>query len=162
MIVLILTIGSSGCTGWSYKVVTPNMAPTLEVGDVCIIDKFAYRSNLIQRFDIVVLNAPEEVKRLSGGGDVKIIKRVVGLPGETLEIKENVIYINGKLLAEPFEKLVSDSDKGRNYPLIRVPEGEYFFLGDNRPESLDSRFWTHSTVKGSEILGKVERVIPGR
>lgn len=135
------------------------MRPTIEPGDTCIVDQ--YSKIEIQRFDIVMFNGPEEVrKRFPELKDVKYISRVVGLPNEKIEIKENKIYINDVLLDEPFEKIVSENDMKKNFPAKTIPENEFFLLGDNRPNSEDGRWWKQVTIKKEDVLGKVVEILP--
>ena len=150
-----------GCQGWVYRVPTKSMLPTIKVGDNCVINKFEYSNKPIERLDIVVFNAPEWAKKFTKSeSDVKYLKRIIGLPNEKIEIKDNKIYINEKLLEESFDKIVDSNDLGKNFPAMTIPENEYFLLGDNRPESMDSRYWKPSTIKKEDILGKVIQIIP--
>lgn len=106
-----------------------SMVPTLNDGDIMILDKIGYKINGLDRFDIVVVNYKGE----------KIIKRVIGLPGDHVEYKDNKLYINGKFLEEDYErKETSDfilEFLGEN----TIPKDKYLVLGDNRPISKDSR-----------------------
>ena len=137
------------------------MSPTIQIGDTCFVNKFEYSTEEVQRFDIVVFNAPEWVKKELGEPDgTKYLSRVVGLPNETIEIKEGKVYINNKLLGEPFNKVVSSDDPENNFSAIVIPENEYFILGDNRPRSFDSRYWKPPTIKKENILGKVVQCVP--
>ena len=136
------------------------MRPTIEVEDTCIANPFAYSSEPVQRFDIIVFQGPEEVKkRHNVSGELRLLKRVIGLPNEKLEIKDNKIYINDTLLEEPFEKIVDEKDQKRNLSAIIIPNNEYFVLGDNRPNSEDSRWWTKPTISKVDILGKIVQII---
>ena len=109
----------------------------------------------------MVFNAPEWAKKITNDNeDTKYLKRVIGLPNEKIEIKENKIYINDKLLDEPFDKIVDSNDPMKNFSPMTIPDNEYFLLGDNRPESMDSRYWKPATVKKEDILGKVGQIIP--
>jgi signal peptidase I len=129
------------------------MSPTLKIGDVCSAGKI--ENSQIQRFDIVVFNMPEDIKKITGEkGNVKIISRIIGLSGEKIEIKQGKIYINDKLLDEPFEKVV---DVEKDFSAIVIPENEYFLVGDNRPESLDSRYWKKPTINKEDIAGKISK-----
>lgn len=139
------------------------MLPTIKVGDSCIVNKFAYSSKPIERFDIVVFNAPEWAKKVTNdNNDTKYLKRIIGLPNEKIEIKDNKIFVNDKLLEESFENIKSDGDDKKNFPAIIVPENEYFLLGDNRPESMDSRYWQPATIKKEDVLGKVTQIVPAK
>ena len=148
-----------GCKGFAFRVPTENMLPTIQVGDTCVVDQ--YSSFEIKRFDIVMFKAPESAKRMMREtGDIKYISRIIGLPKEKLEIRDNKIFINDKLLEESFEKIDEDNHNQKWVPAIVIPENEYFLLGDNRPRSLDSRYWKPATIKKEDILGKVIEILP--
>ena len=106
-----------------------SMVPTLEHGDIMILDKIGYRINGLKRFDIVVINHEK----------TKIIKRVIGLPGDYVEYKDDKLYINGEFVEEKYDrKQTSDfilEFLGEN----TIPKDKYLVLGDNRPISKDSR-----------------------
>lgn len=143
-----------GCSGWAYKITTDNMFPAMKTGDICFVNKFD--DSAVQRFDIVVFNAPEDIKQ-GEKGDVKSISRIIGLPNEKIEIRQGRVYINDKLLDEPFNKV---TDTENDFPAMMIPENEYFLLGDNRPQSVDSRFWKKPTIAKTDIVGKVAQIIP--
>ncbi len=135
------------------------MLPTIKVGETCVVDQ--YSSIEVQRFDIVMFKAPEAAKKITREeGDVKYISRVIGLPNEKIEIKDKKVFINDKLLDEPFEKITESEYPDENFPAITIPENSYFMLGDNRPNSFDSRFWKPPTIKKSDILGKLVKILP--
>jgi len=157
--ILVFCFLAIGCRGFAFRVPTENMLPNIKVGDTCIVDQYSFTP--LQRFDIVMFNAPEWAKKISNEtGDIKFIKRIVGLPNEKIEIRENKIFINDKLLDEPFEKIVDDKDPKKNFPAMTIPENEYFFLGDNRPQSMDSRYWKPATIKKEDVKGKVIEILP--
>jgi len=81
------------------------------------------------------------------------------LPNEKTQIRNGTIFINDRLLEEPFEK---ESWTESNFGPIVVPENEYFVLGDNRPNSADSRIWEPPTIKRKDILGKIIEIIPSK
>lgn len=115
----------------------PSMNETLEDKDIMILDEISYRFSSIDRFDIVVVKYKNE----------HIIKRVIGLPGEKVKYIDNKLYINDKYIKENFShKKTNDFDE------IVVPDGEYFVLGDNRINSVDSRII--GTIPKSKIKGK--------
>ena len=157
--ILVFCCLAIGCKGFAFRVPTENMLPTIKVGDTCIVDQ--YSSIHIERFDIVMIKAPEWTKNVGiEKGDVKYVKRIIGLPGEKIEIRNNQIFINDKLLEEPFEKITDSNDEVKDFPAIIIPENEYFLLGDNRPKSLDSRYWKPATIKREDVLGKVVKILP--
>ncbi len=121
----------------------PSMDSTLEDGQVLILNKFIYRKEDIKRYDIVV------IRRDNGE---KIIKRVIGLPNETIEIKDNKVYANGKLLDSSFTSSISEDFDISEVGFEKVPGDSYFVLGDNREISLDSRVL--GPIKKEKILGK--------
>ncbi len=97
--ILVFCCLAISCKGFAFRVPTKNMLPTIQVGDTCIVDQ--YRSFEIKRFDIVMFNAPEAAKKMTGvTGDIKYISRVIGLPNEKIEIRDNKIFINDKLTEE--------------------------------------------------------------
>lgn len=126
---------------------TGSMESTIMTGDRMLTNMTAYWNADPQRGDIVVFNVPDETAR---GAAVPYVKRIIGLPGETVSIQEGRVYINGILLEEPY--LQVSTDMGNTYT---VPENCYFMLGDNRNLSHDSRFWNIKFVPKEEIIGKV-------
>lgn len=122
--------------GRPFTVSGASMYPTLHNGDRMILSKIGD----INRFDVVVLKAPDE--------NVEYIKRVIGMPGDTLELKQGVLYINGKKIEQPFintEALQKQTVFIDDFTLqsltgeTKIPEGKYFVMGDNRGVSRDSR-----------------------
>ncbi|MEJ7623342.1 MAG: signal peptidase I [Pyrinomonadaceae bacterium] len=148
-------IASCGYVGLHHAVgVTRSMSPTIEIGDHMSI--FGIKDNdvdPIARFDIVGYHRAPDAKR---GIDEKtiFIHRIIGLPGETVELRNGTVFINGKELDESsFDKVPATE----NRKLVSVSAGEYFLLGDNRPESEDSRYT--GTIGRSAIEGKVSNII---
>ena len=132
-----------------HFIVTPirvngdSMYPTLHNKDIMILNKFSYYFNDIERFDIVVVKENNEY----------LIKRVIGLPKESVEYKDNKLYIDGKEINENFSH-----EEIEDYILEdKIPEDYYFVVGDNRPVSLDSRVL--GLIKREDILGKTSLVI---
>lgn len=153
---------TSGCWGMAYTMPTDAMKPTITREDMCVTNPAAYLTGKIERFDIVVFEMPDsEKRRVNAGAEVRQIKRVVGLPGDKLELRDGRLFINGQLVKEPFETIVDDADPKRNFGPMTVPEEEYFLLGDNRPESLDSRYFEHPTIKKADIYSKVIEIKKG-
>ncbi len=131
-----------------------SMENTLSDGDNLIMDKITYRISNPKRFDIVIFPDPSDPSEY-------FIKRVIGLPGETVRIgSDGTIYINGKKLTESYGKEVINNPGLAASP-ITLGKDEYFVLGDNRNDSLDSRFPEVGPIKGDEILGRaVFRIYP--
>lgn len=130
----------------TFFIPTPSMVPTLKVDDRLLVDKITLRTRDVRRGDIVVFERPATFTDTT----IKdLIKRVVGLPGETLEGREGAVWVNGKRLNEPYlVKGVTTSD----FAPVKVAVDHYFVMGDNRPESYDSRFW--GTVEREKIIGR--------
>lgn len=122
----------------------PSMDTTLANGQILILDKMSYRKNDIKRFDIVVIKLDNK----------KIIKRVIGLPNEVVEVKDNTIYINGKEINDPYASTDTDDFNMAEIGLIKIPGDSYLVMGDNREVSLDSRYKEVGTIKREKILGK--------
>ena len=156
--ILVFCILMTGCKGFAFRVPTENMLPTIQIGNTCIVDQ--YSSLEIKRFDIVIFKAPEDITKVIGEEEVKVISRIVGMPNDKLEIRNNKIYVNDILLKEPFEKIVSSEHPMKDFALLEIPENEYFLLGDNRSSSFDSRYWKKSTIKKENILGKIVQILP--
>lgn len=125
------------------KVPTPSMEQTIMVNDRLIGNRL-YKYGNHERLDIVVFKYP-----LDPTGETIYVKRLIGLPGETIDIVDGIVYVDGEALVEPY---VNGIPYGSFGPYI-VPEGEYFMLGDNRNNSEDSRFW--GFVSEDEILSNI-------
>ena len=128
----------------------PSMNTTLSNGEVIILNKYEYRKKDIERYDVVVI-------KLDGK---KIIKRVIGLPNEVIEIKDNKVYANGELLDSSFVYLDENTKnnpsdfKMEDIGLEKIPGNQYLVLGDNRGNSLDSRYKEVGTITKDQIVGK--------
>src|SRR6516225_1485160 len=116
----------------NFKVEGESMNPNLQNGEYILVNKIDYMLHSPQRGDIVVFHADQ-----AGQPDKDFIKRVIGLPGDTVEVKNNAVYINGKALKEPY----IDQAPAYTFPKSTVPPGDYFVLGDNRNNSQDSHLW---------------------
>lgn len=145
--VLIVTYLIITFVGQRTEVNGSSMESTLQHGDNLIVDKISYRFSDPKRFDIVVFPFQYEE-------DTYYIKRIIGLPGEIVQIDtDGVIYINGEVLHESYGLEVI-KDPGRAIEPITLGEDEYFVMGDNRNNSTDSRTELVGNVKRSELIGK--------
>src|SRR5512142_2032501 len=156
----------------AFKIPTGSMENNLLVGDHLLVNKFALgptatsleRALLpikdIRRGDVIVFKYPEDPER-------DFIKRVIGLPGETLEVKDKRVYINGRRLEEPYVHYleppagpsayheVTSYDLRERYGPVKIPADKYFVMGDNRDNSQDSRYWgflPREYVKGRALM----------
>ena len=130
------------------QVVGPSMSPTLNNNDIVILDKISYKFIDIKRGDIVALYY----------ADTKyLIKRVIGLPGDTIEFQSNRLYINGSFYAEEYLASGTITEDFNLYEIgvYTIPNDMYFVLGDNRGDSLDSRSIEVGLIPKKDILGKV-------
>ena len=123
-----------------------SMNATLEDGDNLIVDKISYRFKDPERFDIIVFPYQYQEKTY-------YIKRIIGMPGETVQIKDGMIYIDGEILEESYGKEVMKYTGIASDP-ITLGEDEYFVLGDNRNNSSDSRDPSVGNIKKDQIIGK--------
>ena len=143
------------------RVPTGNMEPTIKPGDYAAVNENYYSNRPVERFDIVMFRAAPEnypPEALNFDEETRYLKRVIGLPGETLEVRGGRVYVNGAQLNEPFS--FNRSDEEESFGPISIPEGEYFLMGDNRPNSMDGRYWSKPTLSKRFILGKAVRIFP--
>ncbi len=156
----------------AFKIPTGSMEENLLIGDHLLVNKFVFGptesalerallpAGTIRRLDIIVFKYPEEPDR-------DFIKRVIGLPGETVEVRAKKVYINGAPLEEPYVHFltaparaselheVTSSDVRERYGPVTVPPDHYFVMGDNRDNSQDSRYWgflPRENVKGKSLV----------
>ncbi len=147
LIVLVATFLVVNYVGQRTMVIGTSMEPMLSDGDNLIVDKLSYRFEDPQRFDIIVFPFRYAEKTF-------YIKRIIGLPGETIYIDENgSIYIDGEVLDEHYGKEVI-VDPGRAYEPITLGVDEYFVMGDNRNNSSDSRDPVVGNIHRDEFVGK--------
>lgn len=128
-----------------------SMDPTLANGENLIMDKLSYRFGDPERFDIVIFPGPEEY-----GEHPYYIKRIIGMPGETVQIRNGKVYIDDKELTKDVYGIVDHiDDPGIAEEPLKLGDDEYFCMGDNRPDSYDSRYPEVGPVTRKEFIGKV-------
>src|SRR3990172_11342770 len=130
-----------------------SMMPNFKDGEYLMTDKISYLRGQPKRGDVIVFHSPPEANCPSGT-NCDFIKRVIGLPGETVEIRDSSIYIDGQKLDKPYlpADTVTISGQFTSTGLLTIPQNQYFVMGDNRSHSSDSRAWGFITKE--EIVGK--------
>ncbi len=136
-----------------YQIPSPSMEDTLKEGDRILVAKFLYHFADIKVGDVVVFRTPPSIYRPD---KPYYIKRVVGLPGDRLEIRNRHIYRNGKLVDKPSfflrNQYTSRLNNGETFEAVVVPEGEIYVFGDNSSNSYDSRYWGGVPIEN--VMGK--------
>ena len=152
----------------AFLIPSSSMSPTLQIGDRVMVEKVTYYFTKPHRGDIIVFRYPPsdtkalntnnvfywpiqqigETLHITHRGTTPYVKRVIGTGGDTVELREGKLYVNGKRIEEKY--IVDD---GSDYGPVKVPKGMLFCLGDNRPNSRDSRFWGMVPVRA--VIGRV-------
>ncbi len=145
----------------TYSIPSGSMEPTLQVGDRIVVDKLSYHLHGVDQGNIIVFSTPAK-EDCAGPPVADLVKRVIGLPGQTISLSGGDVFIDGRQLAEPW---LPASQRGRTYPgpspeafalhhPFRIPNGDVYVMGDNRTLSCDSRYW--GPIPESTIVGKVD------
>ncbi len=142
----ILAIGIRTLVAEARYIPSSSMEPTLEINDRLIIEKVSYHFTSPQRGDVVVFSPTDTLKEQNFKD--AFIKRVIGLPGETIEVREGKVYVNGETIKEKYIEEAPDY----NYGPETVPENQYLVLGDNRNNSYDSHYW--GFVPRKNLIGR--------
>lgn len=129
----------------AMRVPTGSMIPTIQINDRLIVEKMLWMTTL-DHGDIVVFTPP-----VVGDEGKRYVKRLIGLPGDTLEIKDGALFRNGLKINEPYLQ----EEMNYTFGPVTVPEDHYFFLGDNRNESYDAHLWSTPFVSKDKLIGKV-------
>lgn len=150
-----------------FKIPSGSMIPTLQIGDFILVLKFWYGLrmpfvtdsvtmwNSPKRGDVVVFTRPDDPNTPDeDDSEIHIIKRVIAVGGETVEVRGATVYINGKALDEPYARWSEGGKYEGNFGPRTVPEGHILLLGDNRDNSKDSRFWTDPFLDVKRVKGK--------
>jgi signal peptidase I len=150
ILAVVIVIGFIMFIGVPLAVRGNSMEPNFHSGQVVLVDRISLMASGIKRGDVVAAKFPADPKR------TKLIKRVIGLPGETIKIKENRYYVNGETLQEPYA-ITEGEPPYDQLASVTLGENEYYLSGDNRPGSSDSRLW--GAVERSDIEGRVSFVL---
>ena len=142
----ILALGIRTFVAEARYIPSESMLPTLEINDRLIVDKLGYRFKEPRRGDVVVFKPTAKLEELNFKD--AFIKRVIGLPGDKVEVKERVVYVND----QPLEEQYIEEQPNYEYGPVIVPENEYLVLGDNRNNSYDSHYW--GFVPRENIIGQ--------
>lgn len=145
----------------TYLIPSGSMEPTLMINDRILVDKLSYHLHGVHRADIVVFSTPPN-ENCGGAPVADLVKRVIGLPGETISLFDGQVYIDGRRLPEPWlpaavQGSTQPGPSGTPYSLQRpfkIPAGDVYVMGDNRGVSCDSRYW--GPIPESSIVGKVD------
>jgi signal peptidase I len=150
LVAALLALGIRTFALQAFYVPSPSMVPTLEVGDRILVQKLFFSPADLHTGDIIVFHGPA-ADAICGPAEDDLVKRVIGLPGETVSSVGETVYVNHKPLREPW--LPKNEQLGKPITTQKVPPGEFFVMGDNRPVSCDSRYW--GDVPASSIIGRV-------
>lgn len=142
--VFLIVFGLTRFVFFNTYVPSGSMKPAIETGDSVIGYRLAYKNRTPERGDIIIFHNPDNETW-------KYVKRVIGLPGETVSIRDGITYINGKALKEPYLK---EPPAKEDFGPYFVPKNSYFCLGDNRNRSTDSRYWNNTFVPLDKIIAK--------
>lgn len=165
-IIVVLIVFIRGTIVCPYRIPSESMVPTLKVHDHIFVSNLSYgiRLPFVQdilyqyahpkRFDIVVFTRPDDPKTPDDDSNTNIIKRVVGLPGDLVEVRGTKVYINNMQLSEPHARWQFGGIIDGYFGPARVPPGHVFLLGDNRDNSRDSRFWSEPFLPEERIKGR--------
>jgi signal peptidase I len=156
VLALVLAFGLRAFVFQVFSIPSTSMVPTLHVYDRILVLKAFFSWHQLREGDIVVFTHPPR-DHCPGPASTDLVKRVIGLPGQTIYSANGIVYVDGKRLREPYlpphDPLGPPiPDASRLHP-FRVPPGEFYMMGDNRAISCDSRFW--GPIKGSTIVGRV-------
>ena len=153
LVAIVFTLLVNKFIFFNVKIPSESMYPTIKIGDRAMVTKIYNYSNL-KRGSVVVFES-REIKDPTTGKDETLIKRLIGLPGDKIDVKEdNSVWVNGTKLDEPYVK-----NPGGKTGSFKVPAGSYFFMGDNRTSSFDSRYWKQPYIPQSDITGKAQIII---
>ena len=156
LIAIVLAVGVRTYVAQMFYIPSGSMLPTLQIGDRIVVDKLSYHLHGVGRGDVVVFRRPP----LEQAAYADLVKRVIGLPGDTIGAVDGRVTVDGRVLAEPWLPVPRpqtvpsplSAPYSLNHPFV-VPAGEYFVMGDNRTDSEDSRYF--GPIPGNLIVGRM-------
>jgi len=178
LIVVALALAVRVCLIEAYKIPSGSMIPALQIGDYILVNKLSYGFRIPRQFrvphgfelpwedgflfrygkpargDIVVFTRPDDPATSEDESRTNLIKRVIGLPGETVEVRDMSVLINGNTLDEPYARWVNGGLMDGQFGPEKVPEDRILLLGDNRDNSKDSRFWNDPFISIDRVKGR--------
>lgn len=140
----------------TFYIPSGSMETTLQIGDRILVNKLAYDFHPIHRGDVIVFARPA-AEDCAGPPVPDLVKRVIGLPGETISSRGNDVLIDGKVLHEPWLPAIGRQLGTTSITPTYIRAGQLFVMGDNRPDSCDSRMW--GTVPKTSVVGEVQFII---
>lgn len=165
--IIVLFFVIRGTFAEAFVIPSSSMEPTLQIGDRVLVNKLSYGFRVAfvdtslflfdqpKSGDIVVFTQPDDPDTLyTNESDKNIIKRVIAVPGDTVEVKGTKILLNGKQLDEEGRRVVWLRQGIKDFGPVTVPDGEIFLLGDNRDNSRDSRFWDYPFIPLNRVKGR--------
>jgi signal peptidase I len=150
----------------AFFVPSASMSPTLQEDDYILVPKFSYGLHVPflssavagwsqpKRGDVIVFKRSDDPRTGVDEGSHALVKRVIAVGGDLVEVRRKEVFVNGVVQSEPFARWGDSPRHDQDFPLRRVPEGMVFVLGDNRDESHDSRSWSMPFVKAERVLGR--------
>jgi signal peptidase I len=155
LVALSLALGLRTFVLQVFSIPSSSMESTLDIGDRILVWKAFFNWHDVHQGDVVVFTHPP-LDHCPGPADADLVKRVIALPGQTIYSAGSNIYVDGRRLPEPYlpphERLGPPIPAATSRAPFHVPPGEFYVMGDNRPDSCDSRFW--GPIKGTSIVGK--------
>jgi len=145
---IVLALGIRHFVAEARYIPSESMVPTLQVNDRLIVEKIGYHFHNPERGDIIVFWPPDQLRQQNPSIKDAFIKRVIGLPGETVEVRNGTVYINNQPIKENYTAAPPDYQWGPK----TIPDNQYLVLGDNRNNSFDSHFW--GNVPRQNIIGR--------
>lgn len=148
LVIAVLAVFLTEIVGQQFVMSGSSMKETILDQDKVLVDRVCYQLGAPKRFDIILFESADGTRS---------VKRIIGLPGETVQIVNGVVYVtktDGEII-QLDDSFVTNCDPVGDFGPVTVPENSYFTLGDNRNNSIDSRFWKNKFVKREKIIGKV-------